>query len=188
VAVALIDRLFGRPAPEHLVREHGPSVHRQLQRLFGPRADIDDVFQAVMVEVLRSLPAFEGRAPIGAWIRRITLHVAYQEMRVRCREREFASEVELDGLRSADDPEAELVRRRELEALYAALETLSPKKRIAVVLHDIEGHTLQEIADALGRPLQTVASQVRAGRAELAELFARRVVVAPPAQAEEGHR
>ena len=52
--------------------------------------------------------------------------------------------------------------------LYEALATLDPKKRMAVVLHDIEGMTLKEISEHLGKPLQTVASQVRSGRSDLA--------------------
>ena len=46
-----------RPSPEQVVREHGPTVHRQLERIFGPHADVDDVFQNVFIEVLRSLPS-----------------------------------------------------------------------------------------------------------------------------------
>ena len=36
-------------------------------------------------------------------------------------------------------------------------------------MHDIEGLTLREISEAVGRPLQTIASQLRAGRKQLAD-------------------
>ena len=48
-----------------------------------------------------------------------------------------------------------------------ALAILDPRQRIAVVMHDIEGFTLKEISKTLGRPLQTVASQLHAGRTRL---------------------
>lgn len=171
--MALIDRLRRRATPEEVVQEHGRHVARLLYRLFGPGADIDDVYQAVFVEVLRSLPAFRGHAKLSTWIHRIALNVAYQEMRMQYRER---------AVRCSDDPEpliadltdecdgyAQADSRR---ALYAGLASLDAKKRIVVLLHDVEGYTLKEIGEQLGRPLQTVASQVRTGRAQLAHFMA----------------
>jgi RNA polymerase sigma-70 factor (ECF subfamily) len=157
-----------RPTPEYVVREHGPMVHRHLQRIFGPRADVDDLFQNVFVEVLRSLPRFEGRSRLSTWIRRITWNVAYQEMRLRYRS---PAAVVFDEERVAHgelrDVEAGVEGRDAMRRLYAGLERLEPKQRMAVVMHDIEGLTLKEIGRALGRPLQTVASQLHAGRARL---------------------
>jgi RNA polymerase sigma-70 factor, ECF subfamily len=167
--------LMRRPTPEQVVREHSADVLRLLRRIFGPNIDVDDVFQAVFVEVIRSLPAFKGEAKLKTWIHRITLNVAYQEMRVNYREREVRSTDDLETL-AVDDPEGarSFERAEQRKMLYEGLKELSPKKRFAVILHDIEGHTLKEISEMTGRPLQTVASQVRTGRAELADWFARR--------------
>jgi RNA polymerase sigma-70 factor, ECF subfamily len=171
--VALIDRLLGRPTPEEVVREHRAMVARLLHRIFGPRADIDDVFQAVFVEVLRSLPNWAGRAQLKTWIHRITLNVAYQEMRLRYREQRLRVKVEDVETFAHDRQSAEddAIQSEAARQLYTALESVDPKKRIAVILHDLEGHTLKEVSEILGRPLQTVASQVKFGRAELAARF-----------------
>lgn len=171
--MALIDRLFGARSADALVREHGPAVARLLRRVLGPRADIDDVFQAVFVEVVRSLPTFTGRAQLGTWIHRVTLNVAYQEMRSRYRERARLDDGEgLDELASgAEDAEGAVLRAESIRRVYEGLETLDPRRRIAVILHDLEGRPLREVAELLDRPLQTVASQVKVGRAELARWF-----------------
>lgn len=171
--MALIDRLIGRPKPEEVVAEHRAMVARLLRRIFGPRADIDDVFQAVFVEVLRSLPSYAGKAQLRTWIHRITLNVAYQEMRLRYRESRVRVKVEdVEDLAQVEgSAEAEVMKAQEARQLYEALEYVDPKKRIAVILHDLEGHTLKEVSEILGRPLQTVASQVKFGRAELAAYF-----------------
>ncbi len=173
MALALIDRLKGRPDPAAVVRDHSRHVTRLLHRLFGPGADIDDVYQAVFVEVLRSLPTFRGHAKLSTWIHRITLNVAYQEMRLQYRER---------AVRTSEDPEPLIADMHDetdafaqsdsRRALYAGLQVLDAKKRIVVLLHDVEGYTLKEIGEQLGRPLQTVASQARTGRAELAHFIA----------------
>jgi RNA polymerase sigma-70 factor (ECF subfamily) len=172
--MALIGDFFRRPPPAEIVAEHGPAVLAQLRRTFGPRADVDDVFQAVFVEVLRSLPRFRGHSSLRTWIHRITLNVAYQEMRLQYRARATTSLEEADEPRSDQDLEADLEQKEAGRRLYEALEDLDPKKRMAVVLHDIEGLTLKEIGRQLGRPLQTVATQVRTGRAELAERLTER--------------
>jgi len=164
--------LFRRPTGEQVVRDHAAGVYRQLRHIFGPRADVDDVFQSVFVEVLRSLPSFAGRARLSTWIRRITWNVAYQEMRLTYRTPPMTGleAVESRGLSGAE-AEADAASRECLGRLYRALEALEPKERIAVVMHDIEGCTLKEIGRVLGRPLQTVASQLYAGRARIAAVL-----------------
>ena len=67
-----------------------------------------------------------------------------------------------------NDAEASAAARESMQRLYHALETLDPKERLAVVMHDVDGCTLKEISRALGRPLQTIASQLHAGRARIA--------------------
>ena len=162
--------------PAEVVRQHGPAVLSRLRRLFGVHTDIDDTFQQVMLEVVRGLPAFAGRSELATWIHRITLNVAYQRMR---RSYRTAGVVALDGVAEpqSDDEDAHsrLERAEAARLLHACLEMLSPKKRVAVVLHDLEGLTLKAIGEQLGAPLQTVASQLKAGRAELATHMRRAV-------------
>lgn len=168
--MGMLSRWLGPPSPAEVVKTYGPSVHRHLQRIFGPGADIDDVYQMTFVEILRALPSFEGRSKLSTWIRRITWNVAYQEMRTTYRHRRC---IPLDHApppcESDGDAETEAAQRQALGRLYRGLEELDPKQRMAVVMHDIEGRTLREISETLGRPLQTVASQLRAGRKRLAE-------------------
>lgn len=205
----------GTPASHALsadavVRAHAPSIYKHLKRIFGPASDVDDQLQAVLLEIVRYLPSFEGRAQLSTWIYRITLSVAYQELRVRQRigRREVAI-IDLDDdtgahlsdgaggldeagasdaearahLRSAHD---EVQRKQECALLYRALDSLSAKKRLAVVLYEIEGLTLREISEMLTVPLQTVASQVRMGRAQLADAM-RDLVNARPAASAQPH-
>ncbi len=179
--MSVLARLFPRPSAEAVVREHGAEVHRLLRRIFGPTADIDDAYQSVFVEVIRSLPSFAGRARLSAWIRRITYNVAYHEMRLRYRRPE-AVDLE-EAAPAAPALEAELDGREAMRCLYEALAALDASQRLAVVLHDIEGLTLKEIAHETGRPLPTVASQLAAGRARLARAMSGAGVLAAGAAA-----
>lgn len=189
-----ITELFLRPSLDDVIRDHGPRVHSLLRRMFGATPDVvDDVFQNVFVEVMRSLPRFQGRAKLSTWIHRVALNVAYQEMRQqygRTRLTPFSLESRAphhhgaratrgdddDGGTADADPRADVegnaLRADAARRVHAALSSLPPKQRIAVTLHDLEGLTLKEIADDLGLPLQTVASRVRLGRAHLADALA----------------
>lgn len=174
---AVIDRLLGTPEPADVVRRYGPQVHKHLQRIFGPTADVDDVYQMVFIEVIRSLPGFEGRAKLSTWIRRITWNVAYQEMRMQYRHRNLTL-LDEGAVASPDEPADEAVQRWDaMSQLYDALEQLDPRQRAVVVMHDVEDRTLKTIAQLLGRPLPTVASQLYAGRERLAKLVQRRTAV-----------
>ncbi len=155
------------PDVDVVVREQGPRVIALLRRTFGPAADIDDLFQQVMLEIVRALPQFRGESALSTWVHRIALNTIFQEMRRTYRAPAMVdvAAVELvgEGDVVADVEQAEAERH-----LYDALAALPPHQRIAVVLHDLHGHTLREVAEELACPLQTIASRVQAGRAALA--------------------
>ncbi len=157
--------------PADIVHKFAPTVYRHLKRIFGPQADVDDVYQTVFVEILRSLRAFKGEAHISTYIRRITWNVAYQEMRHNYRHKAltFLGDTEPHGSEHVD-AEQRTDDHRNLHTVYAALAMLEPKQRTVVLMHDIEEHTLKEIAETLGRPNTTVASQLYAGRKQLSKL------------------
>ncbi len=168
----LLGQLVGRREPADVVREFGPQVHRHLRRIFGPQADIDDVYQAVFVEILRSLPSFRGLSKMSTWIRRITWNVAYQEMRMQYRHQHLTPLEEQVIADPAEDTDQIVERRLAMKKLYLCLNQLDPRQRSAVLMHDIEGKTLRQISHELGRPLPTVASQLYTGRSRLTELMA----------------
>ncbi len=166
----VVAQIFGQRDPEEVVREFGPQVYKHLRRIFGPRADIDDVYQAVFVEVLRSLPSFRGLSKMSTWIRRITWNVAYQEMRLHYRH-QHVGPLNESVIADPVDVEEVVEQRVAMGRLYACIEKLEPRQRSAVIMHDIEGKTLRQISGELGRPLPTVASQLYAGRTRLTELM-----------------
>lgn len=153
-----------KPNPADVVHDYGPKVYRHLKRIFGPSADVEDVYQQVFVEILRALPSFRGAAKLGTWVRRITWNVAYQEMRVNYRNKEDVGPV--DALASTST-EAHLEHRDVLRRWYALLGGLDPKLRVVATMYELEGMTLKEISEALGRPLPTVASQLNLARSAI---------------------
>lgn len=148
---------------------HISFVWRNLRRLGVADADVEDRAQEVFVVAHRR---FDGYVDLGhgprAWLFQITLRVAAEARRHRRRH-----PVDPDGgaaqeRQSLEAPQpAELTRKRRLEQLDRALDTLDLGRRAVVVLHEIEQMTAPEIARALDIPVNTVYSRLRVGRAEL---------------------
>src|SRR5262249_43680329 len=73
--------------------------------------------------------------------------------------------------RSESDSEKRTLEGERRRLVFEALATLSPRQRTALVLHDLEGKTSEQVARILGSRPGTVRSQLAAGRARLKRAF-----------------
>lgn len=158
---------------------HRAEVHRITYRLLGPNADVEDVIQEVFIQVHRSIGNFRGQAKFSTWLHRVAVNVALQHLR---RKRSTVASRSDDRVeeRAAEDggpkSPAEAVETRErLEAVYRALDQISPKKRAVLVMHDMQGLSAQKIAEIVGSPVFTVRTRLFYARRE----FYRRIVGDP---------
>jgi RNA polymerase sigma-70 factor, ECF subfamily len=143
-------------------------VTRTVGRYLGPGPEIEDVVQEVFVELHRSLGAVSDYASYGGWVYRVARNVAISHLRKTPRSVDF---VTLQTLREPSNLWEKLAAREKLRMLYVALDCLSEDQREAVVMYEIEGMTLQEIADLSGASINTVASRVRRGREQLVKVI-----------------
>jgi RNA polymerase sigma-70 factor (ECF subfamily) len=150
-----------------------PLVYRQMRSLVGNRSDFDDLVQIAAEQVLRSFSSFEGRSKLSTWTYRICyLTVLRHERWYRRWLRRFAlaerGDVESQSP-ALDEPTLEEFERA--GRLRRAVERLSPKRRTVIVLHDLEGHSVEEIAGIVATKLLTVRSRLRDGRRDLARIL-----------------
>jgi RNA polymerase sigma-70 factor (ECF subfamily) len=157
---------------EDVVAEHGPYIWRVLRRLGVRASDIEDVWQETFIVVHRKLGAFEGRSQLRTWLSAIAVRVASDYRNRAHRRREQATEeVPDDGAAASQlDDLVEQERRALLDKLIAELK---PEQREVIVLYEFAELPMQEVAEALGCPLQTAYSRLHAGRKAL-EQAARR--------------
>lgn len=155
-----------------VVAEHGPYIWRVLRRLGVWASDIEDVWQETFIVVHRKLDAFEGRSQLRTWLSAIAVRVASDYRNRAHRRREQATdEVPDDGTAASQhDDFVERERRALLDRLIAELK---PEQREVIVLYEFAELPMQEVADALGCPLQTAYSRLHAARRAL-EQAARR--------------
>jgi RNA polymerase sigma-70 factor (ECF subfamily) len=164
---------------------HVRRVTCQVGRLLGPSGDIEDVVQEVFVQVYRSLGNFREESAFSTWLYRVAWNVAVSHLR-----RKAPPTVDLPALiqfTCERDQWDALQAREQLRTLYAALDELPADYREAFIMFEIDGCSLQEIAEMTGDTLNTVASRVRRSRERLRALLDR-VEEAPHARRERGAR
>ena len=155
-----------------VVAEHGPYVWRVLRRLGVRSADVEDVWQETFIVVHRKLGGFEGRSQLRTWLSAIAVRVAsdYRSRAYRRREQATDEVPDAGAQASQQDELMDQERRALLDRLMAELK---PEQREVVVLYEFAELPMQEVAEALGCPLQTAYSRLHAGRKAL-EQAARR--------------
>jgi RNA polymerase sigma-70 factor (ECF subfamily) len=173
--LALVERhRSGDPsALNALMTEVYPSIHRIVYRLAGPRDrdSHEDLVQASLEQVCRSIDSFEGRSRFSTFMFGICHRVVARSRRydrVRSWFRRDAEEVCIPQESSSTGAPDQLYEREvKLAEARAALDRLQGEERTAFILHEIEELPLEEVAAALACSTRTVKRRLRAARENL---------------------
>jgi len=151
------------PSLRTVFDEHARYIIRTLRHLGVREADVEDVAQEVFVTVHRKLPEFEGRSKLRTWLYAICLRVASDHRRRAyvVRERATDNPPVDSGERRGDEADTSLESRAFVQQLLGELDD---DKRAVLVLYEIEGLTMREVAEVIGCPLQTAYSRLHAAR------------------------
>ncbi len=147
-------------------------VYRSLRRLGTAPADLDDLAQDVFLALRGSWPAVDQGRPLRPYLFGIAFRIAAAHHRKRRREVAFGVLEILDAAPSADHL---LADKRARALVLSAFEQIPLPRRAALVMHDIDGVSVQQIARTLGIPRFTVYSRLRKARAELERIVRRRL-------------
>jgi RNA polymerase sigma-70 factor (ECF subfamily) len=151
-----------------------PRLYRFARSLTRDDDTAEDLVQETFVRALERTASYRGDAPPEAWLRRILHNLAVDRARAADREL-LVSEVEERWRDDAYtvDPAVVAARAETREELEDALVRVPFDQRVAVVLHDVEGWTVREIADAVGIGLAAAKQRLRRGRMALVSALAR---------------
>jgi len=132
-----------------------PRARSICRRMLGDDQDAQEACQEVFLRVFQSLPRFNGRYQLGAWIARIATNHCLDVLRARTRRPgDTASFEELadlpDTVPDRSDPEIAYIRKSEGRRVRRVLDSLPPLHRAAIVLRDFEGLSYDEISSILG--------------------------------------
>lgn len=162
-------RAGDRDAFGELVRRYADQARRVARAVLQDPEDADDAAQDAFLSALVKLEQYDASRPFGPWLMRIVANAATdRRRRRRVRQAEALDEGLIAG---GQRPDA--VAERELlgERLRQALAELPERRRMAVVLFDVEGYSHAEIGGILGMPEGTVRSEVFHARRRLRTLL-----------------
>ncbi|MFE3069021.1 RNA polymerase sigma factor SigM [Streptomyces sp. NPDC059247] len=156
-----------------LVRRHRDRLWAVALRTMRDPEEAADAVQDALVSAFRSAHTFRGRSAVTTWLHRITVNACLDRVRRTASRR--TSPVDdtarfeqlLEPHESAEAPAERQDLHREL---LAALGTLTPDQRAALVLVDMQGYPVAEAARILDVPTGTVKSRCARGRARLLPL------------------
>jgi RNA polymerase sigma-70 factor, ECF subfamily len=170
-------------AAEALVDAYGSRVYRLAVRVTGNASDAEEVVQDALWTVVRKIETFRGDSAFGSWLYRIVANAAYQKIRGRRRHPEVSLDDVLPPFHEAGDHVAPIddwspkvsdpCRQTEVRrALTDALDALPPDARTAVILRDVEGLSVAEVAAALGVTVASAKARVHRARLVLRQHLA----------------
>ncbi len=169
--IALIGRVAtgGRDAFDVLMRRHEDLVFSVSLRIMGSRQAALDATQETFVTVFRKADRFRAESAFTTWLYRVTTNTCYDLLRKQKRRH-------TEPLTGVTDPvdttAAAVLEGVELENEIARALTAIPYDfATAVILSDIQGMPLAEIAEVLSVPVGTVKSRIFRGRRLLAQIL-----------------
>ena len=167
-----------RAAQEDFYHRYRRVVAANLYRVLNDRRDLDDLVQEVFVIAFRGLPRFRREARLSTWLYRICVNVALGKIRSSTRRPAPIPVADPQPSQDAtaigpETPERLLQRQQARERVHRVLETLPPKKRMVLYLHEIEGRDLKEIAYLVGAHPVTVRTRLFYARKEFYKRLAR---------------
>jgi RNA polymerase sigma-70 factor (ECF subfamily) len=151
-------------------------------RTMGNPEDAADGLQDGLIAAFRRAGSFRGDAAVTTWLHRVVVNACLDRIRaakVRAAdplpddldERESRGSLHTSTAESLDPAELSVADERRRTVL-AALRTLPEEQRAALVLVDMEGYAMADVAEMLDCAVGTVKSRCSRGRARLAELLA----------------
>jgi RNA polymerase sigma-70 factor (ECF subfamily) len=148
-------------------------VSATLIRVMGSRGqDHDDLVQSAFEQIVITLVRrrFAGACSLSSWAATVTTHVALNALRSRVRERRVIDrKIEIDAFTAtvSSDMERSTDQRALLHRLREELSRMDQSKATVLVLHDVLGHELAEIAVLTAVSVSAAQSRLVRGRREL---------------------
>ncbi len=151
-----------------LFEAEGAYVWKSLRRLGVPSSDLEDLTHDLFLEVQRRLDDYDPSRPVRPWLFGFALRLSMRHNKRAHRRREQPEADQDERADASALPDEQLAAGQDRRLVLQALEAIDMSRRAVFVLHDIDGEPMPEIARALGVPVNTAYSRLRAARQDFA--------------------
>jgi RNA polymerase sigma-70 factor (ECF subfamily) len=169
---------------EELMLRYQNRLLTVLEHLVNNREQAEDLAQEVFLRVYRARERYEPGAKFSTWLFTIANNVASNARRSHARRKEVgvpertngsgSMAIQLDQLAKAASglmPTRALDKAEQAEMVREAVQSLSERQRMALLLSKFEGMSYQDIADTMGLSVQAIKSLLSRARVNLKEIL-----------------
>ena len=171
---SLIERIAAgdQLAMRTLYARHNVKAYRFVLRLVGDASKAEDIVSEVFFDVWRQAGRFEGRSQVGTWILAIA---RFKALTARGARRDAPLDQAMAEMIAdrADDPEVCMQKKDEGALLRSCIAQLSTDHRAVIDLVYYHGKSVEEAAEILGVPHNTVKTRTFYARRKIGELYAK---------------
>ncbi len=168
---------------EELVRRHQQRVFALVGGILRRPEDVEDVAQQVFLKAYLGIKRFDQRAAFSTWLYKIAVNECWDYLRKKkVRPLVYESDLSeeqvsrLDGIVSlTNPPEGPDERAQAREMLQRMLETLPEQDRQLLVLKEMSGFSVQELAEILKLNVNTVKVRLFRARGKIMDSYHRRL-------------
>src|SRR5215470_16995576 len=176
----LVARIAGRDkqALQLLYSRHHVRIYRFALRFLNDEAAAEDTVSEVFIDVWRQAERFEGRSQVTTWLLAIARNKALSLLRRRSSE-ELDDEVAEFIEDPSDNPEVAMLKSQRASVLQDCLTQLSPAHREIVDLVYYHEKSVEEVAEIISVPANTVKTRMFYARKRIGELMAAKGINRP---------
>jgi RNA polymerase sigma-70 factor, ECF subfamily len=175
-----------------LVERYQNKVFSIIYGILRNRNDAEDIAQQVFTKVYGSIGNFDARSSLLTWIYKITVNECYDYLRKkRVRKLVYESDISEDDSRLMENSEVTQdrnvpvdTRLAQRDLLLKVLEKISDEDRALILLKEVEGHSVEELAQRTGMNENTVKVKLFRARQKLLKA-AQRLLKRPGSQSAE---
>jgi RNA polymerase sigma-70 factor, ECF subfamily len=173
------------PAFEELVRRHQQRVFALVGGILRKREDVEDVAQQIFLKAYVSLKRFDQRSAFSTWLYKISVNECWDYLRKKkVRPLVYESDMSeeqvsrLDAIVSQDRPvESPTDRAEARDLLERILEKLPEQDRQLLLLKEVEGFSVQELAEILDLNVNTVKVRLFRARVRIMDFYRKRIAL-----------
>ena len=183
----LVERLKGKdPAAfEEVMAAYEGKVYRLAFKICNDAAEAEEILQEVFLAIFTKIGGFKENSTLSTWIYRITVNTALMKIRSRNKEKETISlesyfpKFREDGHHAlpisdwSDRPDERLFNKELIAKIDEAVQKLPEGYRVAFLMKDLEGLSLNEISEILDISIPAVKSRIHRSRLFIRDELAR---------------
>jgi RNA polymerase sigma factor (sigma-70 family) len=152
---------------ESLMRQYNRRLYRLARATLRDRTEAEDVLQEAYIRAFQAMGSFRGDASLGTWLSRLVLNECFARMRRTVRRDNVVPMVSASRhaestrmiIDESDSPDSEAGRAQVRDLLERKVDALPETFRTVFVLRSVEELSVDETAEILGIPEETVRSR-----------------------------